>query len=61
MALVGAQNAVDVKSYKKVKAAGGDGATGDDMKVTYTPKGGSATTADVLGIVLANAELALAK
>jgi hypothetical protein len=62
VALVGAKDdsTVGKKTYKSVKKAGTAIAAGSAMQVTYTPKGGSATTADVLGIVLANAEIALA-
>jgi hypothetical protein len=59
VALVGAQDDSSLKGYKKVKKAG-TAASGTDKQVTYTPKGGSAITTDVLGIVLANAEIALA-
>jgi len=59
VALVGAKDAVDSNTYKKVKDAN-TAASGSDLTVTYTPKNGSATTANVLGVVLANAEIALA-
>lgn len=59
MALVGAANAVDSKTYKKVKD-GNTVVTGSDLTVSITPKNGSAATHDVLGVVLANAEIALA-
>jgi hypothetical protein len=59
LALVGAKDAEDSNTYKKVKAANA-AASGNDLTVTYTPKNGSATTTSVLGVVLANAEIALA-
>lgn len=57
--LVGAANAVDSNTYKKVKDAN-TAAAGNDLTTSITPKNGSATTPNVLGVVLANAEIALA-
>jgi len=59
VALVGAKDAVDTNTYKKVKD-GNTVVTGSDLTVSITPKNGSAADHDVLGVVLANAEIALA-